>query len=443
MCSSVAPQLLLSCASVAFADLEGMSIFDDVEISAHLRASFVHFNSFVPRKFLMIGHALRSDVDNDADTMTGKIIQKLRDWNVEEITLLPISQAPCRTDGYVLHRTLNADISCVAKCLLPFVQFLIEMIHARKVMLLGDFAHSCVSAALVGHEAACLEAKISHPCRWENVKNLDIAFEALSARLSGDFMTKEQLIGVVKHASRTPHRENIPRSEEALSSTSRMGNHHTLDMANRRAELQIGTNVEDVRRRLLLGQKLVQICHEMCVTSNALMKTISNKTNSHEKEILVQLKTTSNDLDVSRLSAVDVNFLTFARELGFSAFTLSILNPLPVSWKDVRIALNLKGNTARETESARLSMYEDSTRWLSTSDLLRLIAGSKSSDRVARVLLPAKSASLREWIAFVDAVVLGEKEAHENPRAMQSYLSPAARKRRRLENAEISASAVP
>jgi hypothetical protein len=413
------------------------SDIDCIEVAAHLCEEF---DKIGRTKFLLIGHAHRSDVPDDAHTMTGRILERLKAWGIDEITLLPSSQAPCRADGYVERRVRQIDIAAVSTCLLPYVPELVKRLLAGEILFLGGFAGDCASAAISGHVKLCKLARVAHPSYWERFDKFDFAFNALNSRLSL-FMTKDQLTAVVKEASRTPHRNNMPRSDGALESASSMGRRHVEDMAQRRLEQQIGTNVEEVRRRINQGQMIVQICHELVVSSRTMLKTLANPTNKHEKELRSALANDSNDEEIER--EVDVKFLTFARGLGFSAHNLSILSPQPVSWKNVRTHLSLKGNVAREVDDLRLNAYEDSAQWLTTDNLIQLVNGAGSIDRVARVLLPPKSSHLKEWIEFLSDVMMGKKQSGENPRVQQSYLSPAARKRRRLANASIAEGALP
>lgn len=396
---------------------------------------------------LLIGHAVRPDLEDD-DTMTGRVCRQLSAWRIQEITLLPGSHVPCRADGYAIHRYVNADYETLGECLSPRLNTLRSLLEQRRMLILGEVAQRCVEAAarmatdITDDDILKFRSSaIAHPCYWERPERFEEAYSAFASRIP-NFATKEQFLAIVKVASRTPNREALPRTESGRQKTREMGRGQVDDREARRAEQQIGVDPNDIRRRLTSGQKLVQIAHEMGISTRSLVKTLSATRFKDDAILNKRALVEANDEDEDRSENVAVNFLTDARSMGYSAHDLAILNPVPVSWKDVRVALNLTGNTAREVSDGRLLEYENVDKWLTTAEIKRLVVGAGSVERVARVLLPPKSTHLREWIKFVEAVVAGTLEASDNPRLKQKYFPPAARKRRRAERSNVAQEAL-
>jgi hypothetical protein len=374
--------------------------------------------------------------------MTGGILESLARLGAAEVTLLPAALAPCRPDGYTEKCYLRSDTVLVGTCLAAHVETLTARIDNSSLVLLGTMAKECVTECLLASGQESYIGRlccIKYPCYWEREDCLAEAHEALAARMS-DFMTLGQLRAVVKTAGRTPNRNSMPRSQEAITATRQMGQQHVEDCRRRRAEQEIGADVDGIRRRVSEGKRLVQICHEMCVPSRTVFITLGNTKNKEAQADLVASLHSVNDEETDRASQVDVDYMRAARAMGFSAHLLCILHPTPVSWKDVSRALKLEGNVARERDAPRIRAYNDPS-WLTSDEVRALVAGSRSVERVARVLLPPKSAHLSEWVDFVEEIEGRAKEADANPRACQTYMPPAARKRRREEQAATAEAA--
>lgn len=421
------------------------SELDVTAVQKHLEKEFARTEG---AQILFVGHAPRSDIKDDLLTMTGNILEALSHYGSAEITILPAELAPCRADGYTERNLLQSDIAIVGECLVPFVKTISDKICTSSLIVLGRAAENCVkkSLQLAGKSDIVNQiCHLGHPCYWERPDYLKEAHAALAKRID-NFMTFEELHAVVKTAGRTKNRSKMPRSKDTKAKTSTMGKRHVEECRKRRIEMEIGTDVAGVQRRVDEGQKLVQICHEMCISSRTLLKTLSNNFNKNATADLVKkLRSTEfNDEETKedQSRVVDVEFMMVSRTMGFSAHSLSILHPTPISWKDASKALGLTGNIAREVDAPRLRVYEKADEWLSTEEIKTLIKGARSVERVARVLLPSKSAQLKEWIDFVQEVCDGTKEAKDNPRSQQVYLAPAARKRRREEHKVIADVAV-